>query len=256
MTTSLLGKVALVTGGSRSLGRAIALTLADRGADVIITYRTKAREADTVVAEIREKGRKAAALQVDLQGTADLPRFTEALGATLTELTGGNRLDILVNNAGIEHGGIIGQVGEDDYDAIMDTNVKSVFFLTQRLLPNLNDGGRIILIGTGLSRFALPPYIVYAASKAAQTTFALYMAKTLGGRGITANVVAPGALDTDFNRANFEANPAIVDVIASNTALGRVGLPRDVDGVVAFLASEDAGWITGQRIEVSGGMFL
>ena len=256
MSNSLNGKVALVTGGSRSLGKAIALKLADQGADVIVTYRSKKDEADAVVSEIAAKGRKAAALQVDLEGTGDLPRFLGSLETVLTDMTGAFHLDILVNNAGIERGGVIGQVSEEDYDAIMNTNVKSVFFLTQSLLPNLRDGGRIILIGTGLTRFSLPPYIVYAASKGAQTVFAQYMAKTLGGRGITANVVAPGALDTDFNKANFEANPGIVDVISQNTALGRVGLSADIDGVVAFLASKDAGWITGQRIEVSGGMFL
>ncbi|MEM6463436.1 MAG: SDR family oxidoreductase [Pseudomonadota bacterium] len=256
MTTSLEGKTALVTGGSRSLGKKIALKLASRGADVIVTYRTSAEEAQSVVQEVEAMGQKARALKVDLEGTEQIPSFVEALTDALREISGHTRLDILVNNAGIERGGVIGQVSEDDFDAIMNTNVKSVFFLTQALLGHLNDSGRIIFIGTGLSRFTLPPYIVYAASKAALTTFAQYTAKTLGDRGITANVVAPGALDTDFNRANFEANPAIVDVIASNTALGRVGLPDDVDGVVAFLVSDDAHWITGQRIEVSGGMFL
>jgi NAD(P)-dependent dehydrogenase (short-subunit alcohol dehydrogenase family) len=254
--SDLIGKIALVTGGSRSLGKSIALKLADRGADVVITYRTKENDANEVVRAIEAKGRRAAALQVDLDGTADLPRFLERLKDELNERTGRSELDILVNNAGITRAGVIGQVSEADYDAIMNTNLKSVFFLTQALLPSLRDGGRIILIGSGLSRFSLPPYIVYAASKAALATFAQYMAKTLGPRGITANVVAPGALDTDFNRAAFEANPGVVEAIASNTAGGRVGLPQDVDGVVAFLASDEAGWITGQRIEVSGGMFL
>ncbi len=256
MSNALNGKIALVTGGSRSLGKDTALKLASDGADVVITYRSKEAEALAVVEQIKAMGRRAAALQVDLEGTASLPGFLDALEKALTEMAGTSRIDILVNNAGIERGGVIGQVSEADYDAIMNTNVKSVFFLTQALLPHMNDGGRIILIGSGLSRFSLPPYIVYAASKAVQTVFAQYMAKTLGERGITANVVAPGALDTDFNKANFEANPAIVDFIAANTALGRVGLPSDVDGVIAFLASEDARWITGQRIEVSGGMFL
>jgi NAD(P)-dependent dehydrogenase (short-subunit alcohol dehydrogenase family) len=256
MTQDLHGKAALVTGGSRGLGRAIALELAKAGADVVITYRSEAEKAEAVVAEIAARGGKATALPVDLEGTRDLPRFLEALSGALTGLRGGDRLDILVNNAGIQRGGVLGQVSEDDYDAIMNTNVKAVFFLTQALLEKLNDGGRIILIGSGLSRFSLPPYIVYGATKAAQDIFARYMAKTLGPRGITVNTVAPGALATDFNRAAFEANPAIVEMIAGNTALGRVGEASDVPGTVAFLAGPDSAWITGQRIEVSGGMFL
>jgi len=256
MTQDLHGKTALVTGGSRGLGRAIALGLAKAGADVVITYRSEAEKAEAVVAEIATLGRKSAALPVDLEGTHDLPRFQDELAGALTAMRGSDKLDILVNNAGIQRGGVLGQVSEDDYDAIMNTNVKAVFFLTQALLEQLNDGGRIILIGSGLSRFSLPPYIVYGATKAAQDVFARYMAKTLGPRAITVNTVAPGALATDFNRATFEANPAIVEMIAGNTALGRVGEASDVPGTVAFLAGPDSAWITGQRIEVSGGMFL
>jgi NAD(P)-dependent dehydrogenase (short-subunit alcohol dehydrogenase family) len=150
MTQDLHGKAALVTGGSRGLGRAIALELAKAGADVVITYRSEAEKAEAVVAEIAARGGKATALPVDLEGTRDLPRFLEALSGALTGLRGGDRLDILVNNAGIQRGGVLGQVSEDDYDAIMNTNVKAVFFLTQALLEKLNDGGRIILIGSGL----------------------------------------------------------------------------------------------------------
>jgi len=256
MDHALSNKTALVTGGSRGVGKATALKLAEKGANVIITYRAKEDEAQAVIAQIEAMGRKAAALQVDLEGGAEIDGFVARLEPVVTDMAGAFTLDILVNNAGIERGGVVGTVSEADFDAIMNTNVKSVFFLSQALIPHLSDGGRIILIGSGLTRFSLPPYIVYAASKSAQTTFALYMAKTLGSRGITVNVVAPGALDTDFNRANFDANPGIVEMISGNTALGRVGLPSDVDGVVAFLASDDAGWITGQRIEVSGGMFL
>ena len=254
--TDLRGKLALVTGGSRGLGKEIALRLAGRGADVVLTYRKEKDLAEAVAAAVRAAGCRAAALPVDLDGTADLPRFLTDLETAVTGLRGEFSLDILVANAGLSHRNPIGRVTEEEYDAIMNTNVKSVFFLTQALLPKLADGGRIVLIGSGLTRFSMPPYIVYAASKAAQTAFARYMAKTLGPRRITANVVAPGALHTDFNAAYYEANPHLVETIAANTALGRVGMPEDVGGVVAFLATDDAAWITGQRIEVSGGMSL
>ncbi|MEM8654038.1 MAG: SDR family oxidoreductase [Pseudomonadota bacterium] len=256
MTYDLTGKTALVTGGSRSLGRATALRLAREGADVILTYRSKAAEAEAVVREIEALGRKAVALQVDLEGTVGIPDFLERLAQAGQAELGHDRIDILVNNAGIERGGVFGSVSEEDWDAMMDTNLKSAFFLTQALLEKINDGGRILFLGTGLTRFALPPYVAYAASKAALSGVALYLAKTLGPRGITVNVVAPGALDTDFNKANFEAHPEVVDVIASNTAQGRVGQADDVEGVIAFLASPAAQWVTGQRLEASGGMFL
>ena len=256
MSFDLSGKTALITGGSRSVGRATALRLAREGADIILTYRSKAAEAAAVVAEIEAMGRKAAALPVDLEGTAGIPDFVDRLAETGRDVLGHDRIDILVNNAGIERGSVFGAVSEQDWDAIMDTNLKSAFFLTQALLGRINDGGRILFLGTGLTRFALPPYVAYAASKAALTAVALYLAKTLGPRGITVNVVAPGALDTDFNRANFDAHPEIVNMIAANTAQGRVGHADDIDGVIAFLASPASQWITGQRVEASGGMFL
>lgn len=256
MTYDMTGKTVLITGGSRSLGRATALRVASEGADVILTYRSKAAEAEAVVAEIKKLGRRAAALQVDLEGTAGIPDFVTRLAALGHEVLGHDRIDVLINNAGIERAGVFGTVSEHDWDAIMDTNLKSAFFLTQALLDRINDGGRILFLGTGLTRFALPPYVAYAASKAALSGVALYLAKTLGPRRITVNVVAPGALDTDFNRANFDAHPEVVDIISSNTAQGRVGRADDVEGVIAFLASPAAQWVTGQRIEASGGMFL
>ncbi|WP_299611790.1 SDR family oxidoreductase [uncultured Tateyamaria sp.] len=256
MTYDLTGKTALITGGSRSLGRATALRLAREGADVILTHRSKAKEAEAVVAEIEAMGRKAAALQVDLEGTAAIPDFVERLAEAGHAVLGHDRIDVLVNNAGVERGGVFGTVAEADWDAIMDTNLKSAFFLTQALQDRINDDGRILFLGTGLTRFALPPYVAYAASKAALSAVALYLAKTLGPRGITVNVVAPGALDTDFNRANFDAHPEVVNVIAGNTAQGRVGRADDVEGVIAFLTSPSAQWVTGQRLEASGGMFL
>lgn len=256
MTYDLTGKTALVTGGSRSIGRAAALRMAHEGADVILTYRSQAAEAAAVVAEIEAMGRKAVALQVDLEGTDGLPDFVARLADAGRQVLGHDRIDILLNNAGIERSGVFGTVSEDDWDAIMDTNLKSAFFLTQAVLDRINDGGRILFMGTGLTRFALPAYVAYAASKDALGAVALYLAKTLGPRGITVNVVAPGALDTDFNKANFEAYPEIIDMIAANTVQGRVGHTDDVEGVIAFLASPAAQWVTGQRIEASGGMFL
>ncbi|MEL7132181.1 MAG: SDR family oxidoreductase [Pseudomonadota bacterium] len=256
MTYDLTGKTALITGGSRGLGRATALRLAREGADVILTYRGKVKEAEAVVREIRAMGRTGVALQVDLEGTGGIADFVGRVAQAGRAALGHDRIDILVNNAGIERGGVFGSVSEEDWDAIMDTNLKSAFFLTQALLEKINDGGRILFVGTGLTRFALPPYVVYAASKAALSGVALYLAKSLGPRGITVNVVAPGALETDFNKANFELHPEVVDVIASNTAQGRVGQAEDVEGVIAFLASPAAQWVTGQRLEASGGMFL
>ncbi|WP_299042951.1 SDR family oxidoreductase [uncultured Tateyamaria sp.] len=256
MTYDLTGKTVLITGGSRSLGKATALRLAREGADVILTYRTKAAEADAVVAEIEAMGRKAAALPVDLEGTAGIADFVTRLAQTGKDVMGHDRIDVLVNNAGIERSAVFGAVTEADWDAMMDTNLKSAFFLTQALVDRITDGGRILFLGTGLTRFALPPYVAYAASKAALSGVMLYLAKTLGPRRITVNVVAPGALDTDFNRAHFEAHPEVVAAISSNTAQGRVGQAEDVEGVIAFLASPAAQWVTGQRVEASGGMFL
>ncbi|MEX0367173.1 MAG: SDR family NAD(P)-dependent oxidoreductase [Ruegeria sp.] len=256
MTYDLTGKTVLITGGSRSIGRATALRMARDGADVILTYRSKASEAAQVVAEIAALGRKATALQLDLEGTSGIADFAVRLAEAGQRLLGHDRIDILINNAGIERGGVFGAVTEQDWDAIMDTNLKSAFFLTQALADRINENGRILFLGTGLTRFALPPYVAYAASKAALSAVALYLAKTLGPRGITVNVVAPGALDTDFNRANFDSNPQVVDMIASNTAQGRVGRTDDVEGVIAFLSSPTAQWVTGQRLEASGGMFL
>ena len=253
---SLHGKTALVTGSSRGLGRETALTLAKQGSNVIICYRNKETEAQKVVDEIQSLGVKSRALRVDLNGTHDLPPFILKVKAVLKEMNDTGTLDILVNNAGIERKAMFGQFSEEDYDQVFDTNVKSVFFLTQGLLDVLVDGGRIIMIGSGLTRFSLDPYIVYAASKAALTSFATYMAKTLGSRKITVNTVAPGALKTDLTKEFYASNPQVVDMIKANCALGRIGLSQDIGGVIAFLCTDADGWITGQRIEVSGGMAL
>lgn len=252
---ALENKVALVTGGSRSLGKEVALRLARLGADVCLTYHSQAEAAQQTVAEIEAMGRKAAALQVDLQGTANIAAFVEQFRGVLNEWDR-DKFDILVNNAGILCRKPFAAVSEADLDAQYETNFKSVFFLTQQLGDDLQDGGRIINLGSGTTRTAFGPLIAYATIKSAVELFTQYLAKELGQRQITVNVVAPGALDTDFNKDLFEEAPGAKDYIASITALGRVGVAQDAAGVIAFLCTDQAGWITGQRLEVSGGAYL
>jgi NAD(P)-dependent dehydrogenase (short-subunit alcohol dehydrogenase family) len=253
--TSLAGKIALVTGGSRGIGRNVALRLAEQGADVVVTYRKEEAAARQVVEGIEAHGRRGAALQADLTGTGQVAALADAFRAVLRDW-GADGFDVLINNAGVSSHGSVAEVTEEEMDRVYEINFKSGFFVIQALLGDLHDGGRIISTGSGLGRFAIPGLGVYGAFKAALTHLMRYLAKELGPRGITANAVAPGALDTDFNAAAYEHNPQMKDYIASVTALGRVGLAEDVGGVVAFLCSDAARWITGQRIEVSGGMFL
>jgi len=254
-STQLHGKVALVTGGSRGVGRDIALRLAEAGADVILTYRSEAEKAADVVDSIRRLDRRAEALVADLTGTGGIPALVERVNAVL-ENWRADGIDILVNNAGVSSHQPMGGITEAEFDRVVDTNYKSVVFLTQALLPKLNDGGRIIAIGSGLSRFSMGGLSVYGSLKAALERFMSYLAVELGPRGITANAVSPGALDTDFNAAALAHNPGMRDFIGSVTALGRMGLAEDVGSVVAMLCAPGARWITGQRIEVSGGMYL
>ncbi len=253
--TDLRGKTAVVTGGSRSLGREIALRLADGGADVIVTYRSRADAAAEVVEQIRALDRRAAAVQVDLTGTAGIAGLVERIAAILGEW-GADGLDILINNAGVLSHQAVGAIEEQDFDRLVDTNYKSVVFLTQALLPRINDRGRIVAIGSGLSRFSMPGMALYGSLKAAVERFMTYLALELGPRGITANAISPGALDTDFNASALQHNPQMRGSISAATAMGRMGIPEDVGGVVAMLCSPAAGWVTGQRLEVSGGMFL
>ncbi len=248
-------KAALVTGGSRGVGRNVALALAAAGADVLVTYRTRKDDAEEVVAEIQRMDRRAAAIAADLGGTADIAGLVEAVDATLTDW-GTAHLHALVNNAGVGSHQPFGAITEEDFDRVVDTNLKSVVFLTQALLPKLADGGRIVAIGSGLSRFSLPGFAIYGSLKGALERLMAYLARELGPRGITANAISPGALDTEFNAAALEHNPGMRDFIASVTAQGRMGVADDVGAVVAMLCSPAAQWVTGQRIEVSGGMFL
>lgn len=253
--TTLAKKTALITGGSRGLGNEIAHRLAADGANVVITYVKNEAQAAQTVQALEARGVKARAIQADLSGTASLDTLVKKFRAVLAEWQL-DRFDILINNAGVSSNAVLAQLSEAELDRQYDTNFKSLVFLTQKLVPLLNDGGRILAMGTGLTRMVFSPMVAYAAIKSAVETFTRYLAQELGGRGITVNALSPGAIDNDFNRARFEAAPQVKDYIASNTALGRVGVPADIGGVAAFLCSDDARWITGQRIEVSGGMKL
>lgn len=249
-------KIGLVTGGSRGLGKDMAMRLAEKGHDVIITYQSQKEAADKVVSDIQQMGRKAVALPLDVADFASLDGFVNALKQTLQFTWQTTSFDFLVNNAGIGATIPFEQVTESDFDRFMNIHFKSVYFLTQKCLPILNDNGRIINISTGTTRFCVPGYSVYASMKGAIETLTKYLAKDLGPRGIRVNVVAPGPIETDFNNAAIRNNPDRKAALASMIALGRVGQADDIGGVVAFLCSEDGGWITGQRIEASGGVAL
>lgn len=249
-------RIALITGGSRGLGREIALRLARDGVDVILTYNRDAAAAKATAAAIEAQGRVAVVEQVDLSDSANIAPFADRVRAALKARWGRDTLDILINNAGISSEVPFAQVDEARLDAQFAVNYKAPFMLTQALLDTVADGGRILMIGTGLTRFTIPVLVAYAPMKAAVELLARYLAKELGPRGITVNAVSPGALRTDFTAPTFAHAPQMVDVIAQNTALGRVGETADVAGVVSLVCSPEGGWITGQRIEVSGGMFL
>src|SRR6266404_1611727 len=250
----MINKIALVTGGSRGLGKNMALRLAEYGSDVLITYHSQKEAADAVVKSIESTGKKAAALQYDSSDVNSLNDFLQRVKEVLQGKWNTDKFDFLVNNAGIGATIPFAQVTEADFDRFMNIHFKSIYFLTQRSLPVMNDGGRIINISTGTTRFVNPGYSVYASLKGAIEVFTRYVAKEVGARGITANVVAPGPIETDFNNAAIRNNPERKKIISSLTALGRVGQPEDIGGIVAFLCSNDAAWITGQRIEASGGI--
>lgn len=248
--------IALVTGGSRGLGKNAALKIAQKGLDVIITYRSNKEEADAVVSEIKAMGQKAAAFQLDTKDIKSFDAFIKEVTTHLADNTGSTNIDYLINNAGTALYSPITEVTEEQLDDMVDIHFKGVFFLTQKLLPFINDGGGIVNVSSGLARFATPGSSVYGSIKAGVEMLTKYMAKELGSRKIKANVIAPGAIETDFGGGRVRDNEEINAMVAGATALGRVGLPDDIGGVVAFLCTEDARWINGQRIEVSGGMFL
>jgi NAD(P)-dependent dehydrogenase (short-subunit alcohol dehydrogenase family) len=254
--TTSTPRIALITGGSRGLGRNAAQHLAHAGIDVVLTYHSNRDAAEATVAEIEALGRKAAALQLDAGDVASFPAFADALKATLGEVWGRETFDILVNNAGFGLYKPFAETTEADFDSLMNVHFKGVFFLTQGLLPLLADGARIVNISSGLARFSMPGSSAYGSMKGAIETLTRYMARELAPRGITANALAPGAIETDFGGGRVRDNPEINKMVAAQTALGRVGLPDDVGGALAALVSEGTNWVTGQRIEVSGGMLL
>lgn len=249
-------KIALVTGGSRGLGKEMALRIAEKGLGVILTYNSKQEEAQAVVQQIEALGQKAAALQLNVGKTSTFDAFFTQLQETLKTHFQADKIDFLVNNAGIGIHASFAETTEAQFDELLNIHFKGGFFLTQKALPVLNDGGGIINISTGLARFSFPGYAAYAAMKGAMETLTKYQAKELGARGIRANVVAPGAIETDFGGGAVRDNAGLNAQIASGTALGRVGLPEDIGGVVAFLCTDDARWVNAQRIELSGGMML
>lgn len=242
----------IVTGGSRGLGRSSALSIARNDGDVIITYRDNADQAQAVVADIEALGRKAAALQLDVGEIASLPAFVDQVRTTLRSW-GRDSFDHLVNNAG--HGEMTSfeETTEAQFDALFDVHVKGVFFLTQALLPLLADGGRIVNLSSGLTRITYPGFSAYSAAKGAIEILTLYLAKELGRRGITANTIAPGAIETDFLGGAVRDTPEYNEAFANMIALGRVGVPDDIGPAVASLLRPDNRWVTAQRIEVSGG---
>jgi len=249
-------KIAIVTGGSRGLGRDMVINLAKSGNNVIFTYHSNKDEADKVVAEVLSTGQKAIAYQLDVSNTKGFDSFVTQVSTHLKEHEGSSNFDFLINNAGTGLYGSVTDTTEEAFDAMMNVHFKGVYFLTQKLLPLLNDGGRIVNISSGLTRVTFPNVSAYASMKGAIETYTRCLAKELGSRQITANTVAPGAIATDFGGGSNKSDENKRNVIASASALGRVGVPEDIGGVVAFLCTPEAGWMTGQRIELSGGMMI
>ncbi|EJL78474.1 dehydrogenase of unknown specificity, short-chain alcohol dehydrogenase [Polaromonas sp. CF318] len=246
-------RITLITGASRGLGRNTALSIARRGGDVIITYQSRAEDAQAVVAEIQAMGRKTVALQLDTGNIASFAPFADRLRAVLQGTWQRDTFDHLVNNAGHGDYALIGQTTEAQFDGLVNVHFKGVYFLTQALLPLIADGGRIVNLSSGLTRTSYPGYAAYAAVKGAVEVLTRYMAKELGARGIAVNTVAPGAIETDFGGGAVRDNPEINKIFAGITALGRAGLPDDIGPMIASLLTQDNRWVNAQRIEVSGG---
>lgn len=246
----------LITGASRGLGRNAALHLAEKGHDLILTYNSGQAEAEAVVEQARALGRKAVALQLDVSRAASFDDFASRVRMALVATFQRDSFDALVNNAGIGIHVPFAETSEEQFDQLVNIHLKGTFFLTQKLLPLLADGGHILNVSTGLARFSLPGYAAYAAMKGGIEVLTRYMAKELGARSIRANVIAPGAIETDFGGGAVRDNAELNAAIAAQTALGRVGLPDDIGNAIAMLLSAEAGWINAQRVEASGGMFL
>lgn len=249
-------KIALITGASRGLGENAALKLTARGVDVILTYRSKQSEAEQVVKRIEELGARAVALPLDVGDSHSFDSFAAELKTQLKDLWQRDTFDYLVNNAGTGLHANFDETTEAQFDEMVNIHFKGPFFLTQKLLPLLVNGGRILNISSGLARFSLPGSSAYASVKGAMEVLTRYQAKELGARGISVNILAPGAIETDFSGGMVRDNPQVNAFVASQTALGRVGLPDDIGNAVAQILSDESGWINGQRIEASGGMYL
>ncbi len=250
-------RIALITGGSRGLGRASALALAAHDVDTVLTYRSGAAEAAAVVAELHSRGRRAVALQLDTTRPATFAPFAATLRAALTETWGREELDILVNNAGYSADTFFGSTTAEQIEDLVAVHLTGPVLLTQELAPLLVDGSRVLNLSTGLTQGLVNPgYSMYASVKGAVEVWTRYLAKELGPRGIRVNVVAPGATATDFAGGLIRDNEQYQSAIEAGSALGRVGQPEDIGGAIAAILSEEMGWVTGQRIEASGGQFL
>jgi NAD(P)-dependent dehydrogenase (short-subunit alcohol dehydrogenase family) len=249
-------RIALVTGASRGLGKNTALSLAKKGVGVIVTYLNSEAEAKSVVSAIEAMGSKAVALQFDTGNIKTFDAFVVQVQQALQNIWQTEQFDFLINNAGIGSNSLFVETTEEEFDRLFNIHFKGVFFLTQKLLPLLKDGGRIVNLSSGLTRITYPGRATYASMKGAIEVLTRYLAKELGHRQITVNAVAPGAIATDFSGGIVRDNPEINKSIASQTALGRVGEPDDIGGAIALLLSDENRWITGQRIEISGGQSL
>ncbi|AWA30108.1 short-chain dehydrogenase [Flavobacterium magnum] len=251
-----LHKIALVTGGSRGLGKSMALALAKKGNDIILTYLTKEAEALDTVKEIELLGQRAAALPLNVADSKSFTSFFNSVSKLLQDHFGAQTFDFLINNAGIGLHTPFAETTEEQFDTMVNVHLKATFFMTQHAFRLMNDGGGIVNVSTGLARFTLPGYAAYATMKGGIETLTKYLAKELGTRQIRVNVIAPGAIETDFGGGQVRDNAELNAFVAAQTALGRVGLPEDIGGVVAFLCSEEGRWVNAQRIEASGGFSL
>lgn len=246
-------QTALVTGSSRGLGKDMALALAKKGIDVIITYKGNKEDAEQVAKEAETLGVKAAVLQLDMENLSSYDAFIQSTLAAI-QPWGRDKIDHLVNNAGIGGGKTIADATVEFFDAMLNVHFKGVYFFTQKWMQHINDGGSVINISTGTTRFRNPGYSIYSSMKSAVETFTKHVAAEYGNRQIRANIVAPGPIETDFNGAAIRNNPQLKAMLGERTPLGRVGVAEDIGGVVAFLCTDDARWINGQRIEVAGGI--
>ncbi|WP_274476188.1 SDR family NAD(P)-dependent oxidoreductase [Mangrovimonas aestuarii] len=249
-------KIVMITGGSRGLGKDMALSIAKKGLDIVITYNSNDDMANRVVKQIEDLGQKAIALQLDVSDSGNFPMFFEKLQKEIKDKFGTDNIDYLINNAGTGVHCNFLETTENQLDIMYNIHLRGVYLFTQAALKIMNDGGGIVNVSSGLTRFAIEGYSAYAVMKGAIETLTKYQAKELGNRKIRANVIAPGAIETDFGGGAVRDNEQLNTFIASNTALGRVGLPGDIGSVVAFLCTDDAKWINAQRIEVSGGQMI